>query len=229
MRIMLRRSVGVRYSLFEVSRLSEAESLLQSQDFNLIILDLSLPDGNGLDFLAKVKKNGFKQKVPVLILSSSTDVSQKVLGFSLGAEDYVTKPFDTLELLARIDSKVKKHQLKQEDEGLFSVEDLLIDPICQRVYVQKENEKKKELDLTPLEFKVLSLFARKLDVVFSRDQLIDQLWGESINITDRTVDTHMSHLRKKLKQGRSCLTIKGVYGVGYRFCVTGVEHKKNAA
>lgn len=197
-------------NVVHVGTISEARTVLDRDVFQLIILDLGLPDGDGLKFMTELSA---KSSTPVFILTGKSDVANKVIAFSLGVEDFITKPFDPVELRARVNAKLRKFENQQDEREIIKVKDLTIHLTRQRVYLARE-QNQEEINLTSLEFKLLTTFAKSPERVFSRNQLLDQVWGSSTHITDRTVDTHVGHLRKKI--GQSGVRIETVINEGYR-------------
>jgi DNA-binding response OmpR family regulator len=186
---------------------------LSERQFDLILLDLVLPDGGGLEFMGALQENARYSSIPVMFLTGTEDVGTKVAAFSLGAEDYLTKPFNPLELRARIEAKLKRQKRTQAQVEFVSIGEIQVHLAEQRVY-SLEGGTKKELALTGREFKILAYLARHPERVFSRDQILGAVWGENIHILDRTVDTHICALRKKL--GTLGSYIESLPGSGYR-------------
>ena len=199
------------HKVLTAGSIHDAEKILQSQSLSLVLLDLMLPDGSGLDFCRKLKTNSKTESIPVIILTAKDDEVDKVVGFELGADDYVTKPFSVRELILRIKAVLKRGEVKKdivEVERQFG--DLKIDTESHEVYV---NEIK--IELTALEFKLLNQLVETRGRVQSRDQLLTEVWGYSAEVTTRTVDTHIKRLRNKLgSMGKYVQTIRGV---GYKF------------
>lgn len=192
--------------------LSEATKLLSEKKFHLILLDLNLPDGNGINLCAKIQAND--PHTQIFILSAEQDLSQKVLGFSAGADDYITKPFQPLELKARIEAKFRKMDLMAEELLCKKWKELEIIQNRQEVKIL-ENNILVPIDLTSLEYKLLLYFADKPGEVFNREKILNDIWGENIYVYSRSVDTHISKLRKKLRSVAH--VIESVHGVGYKF------------
>lgn len=215
MRILVEASLP-HYRLSFAETLSEARDLLGKKPYDLIILDLELPDGNGLSFFSELKKNTSTDEIPVFILTGKTEISNKVLAFNVGAEDFIAKPFDPLELSARIDAKIKRLERKQDRSENFRIGDLLASMPKQRVW-RTTDGKDQLLELTSIEFKILMTLARSPDRIYSRNQLLDEVWGNETHITDRTVDTHVGHLRKKMQGSK--VRIETVIGEGYRLVI----------
>ena len=175
------------------SSLSQAESILNSNTFSLILLDLMLPDGSGLDLCKKIKSDPKTETIPIIILTAKDDEVDKVVGFELGADDYVTKPFSVRELILRIKAVLKRGQKKEDVvEVGRQFGDLSIDIESHEVQVNNE-----QIDLTALEFRLLRQLVDRRGRVQSRDQLLSDVWGYSSEVTTRTVDTHIKRLKRK--------------------------------
>ncbi len=200
------------FSVTTVASLRSAEVELAKNLFDAILLDIELPDGDGLKFFTKLTHDQTHKKIPTLILSGHGDISNKLMAFSVGADDFITKPFDPLELNARLTSKIKKMQSDIEEKKTRKIGDLEIDFDRQRVF-QIINGKEKDLSLTAIEIKILTMLSKRTEQVFSREQILNTVWGETV-ITDRTVDSHIAHLRTKIL-GSSVL-IDTVKNFGYR-------------
>lgn len=196
---------------FEVqcaTSVAACEELLQSKnEFNLFIVDRTLPDGDGLNLCAKIKEYTHLSHVPVIFLSAKDTEADKVSGLFAGADDYITKPFGPLELRARIQARLRSTAKK------LTAGDIKLDPESLRVW-QTLNGDKNEILVTPIEFKILSSLVQSVGQVLQRQVLLDRVWGPDCHINDRVVDTHVSHLRKKL--AGSQLSIEALRGEGYR-------------
>ena len=198
-----------------VGSLDEANEKLKSKKFDLILLDLMLPDGSGLDLCKKIKSNSETEATPIIILTAKDDEVDKVVGFELGADDYVTKPFSVRELILRVKAILKRSDKKTKEvvevERQFG--DLKIDVDSHEVHVDSQL-----IELTALEFRLLKELVEKRGRVQSRDQLLSEVWGYNAEVTTRTVDTHIKRLREKLgSMGKYVQTIRGV---GYKFSRT---------
>lgn len=196
------------------SSMSEGKDYLNDDTFSLILLDLMLPDGSGLDLCRELKSDTEKKLIPIIILTAKDDEVDKVVGFELGADDYVTKPFSVRELILRIKAVLKRGDIKSNNlEIQRQFGDLEIDVESHEVFVNKES-----VVLTALEFKLLRQLVDRRGRVQSRDQLLSDVWGYSADVTTRTVDTHIKRLREKLgSMGKYVQTIRGV---GYKFSRT---------
>jgi len=199
------------YSVLTAASIAEAEQLTYSNNLSLILLDLMLPDGSGLELCKKMKSDPDVQNLPIIILTAKDDEVDKVVGFEIGADDYVTKPFSVRELILRIKAVLKRGDSKKdivEIDRQFG--DLKIDIDSHEVYVDGDL-----VNLTALEFKLLIQLVDRRGRVQSREQLLADVWGYSAEVTTRTVDTHIKRLREKLgSMGKYVQTIRGV---GYKF------------
>ena len=193
--------------------LTEAESYISSNNISLIILDLMLPDGSGLDFCKKLKSSNVYSDIPIIIVTAKDDEVDKVVGFELGADDYVTKPFSVRELMLRIKAILKRNSKDMTQNTSSKIETfgiLSINEDSHEVFINDD-----EIILTALEFKLLKHLLDRRGRVQTRDQLLSDVWGYSAHITTRTVDTHVKRLREKMGvMGKHVQTIRGV---GYRF------------
>jgi two-component system phosphate regulon response regulator PhoB/two-component system alkaline phosphatase synthesis response regulator PhoP len=196
----------------------EAKTFEKADDFwrflhlskpDLIVLDLMLPDADGLDVCKLLRKNDSYSSIPIIMLTAKGEETDRVLGLELGADDYVTKPFSPRELVARVKA-VLRREIKPEGGEIQNIAGIIrIDPGKHEVKLKGE-----VIDLTSTEFRILHLLASKKGWVFSRDQILDHLWGQEKAVLDRTIDVHIKHLREKL--GEAAHLIKNVRGVGYK-------------
>jgi len=181
---------------------------LSSKIPDLIILDLMLPDSDGIEICKYLKSKEDFKFIPVIMLTARATETDKVLGLELGADDYVTKPFSPRELVARVKAVLRRKT--QESGKKIKIGDiLLIDLNKFEVFVEN-----KKIDLTPTEFRILKILASKKGWVFTRDQILNHLWGQEKAILDRTIDVHIKNLREKL--GKAAKFIKNVRGIGYK-------------
>jgi two-component system phosphate regulon response regulator PhoB len=202
------------YEVISASSLSEGREKLESASFSLLLLDLMLPDGSGLDLCRELKQDKSLSSMPVIILTAKDDEVDKVVGFELGADDYVTKPFSVRELILRVKAVLKRGERKSDNmEVQRQFGELKIDVDSHEVFVNDD-----QISLTALEFKLLRQLVDRRGRVQSRDQLLSDVWGYSSDVTTRTVDTHIKRLREKLgDMGKYVQTIRGV---GYKFTRT---------
>jgi len=185
--------------------LSEARTQLKDKP-DLIILDWMLPDGQGLDFLIEIRKQG--ATTPVIFLTARAEIVDKVLGLEMGANDYLTKPFEPRELIARV--RVQLRTKTESSGATLTVGNLVIDRIRHKV-----SFKGNVIELVKKEFDLLVLLAESPEKVFSRDEILNKVWGYDVYPTTRTVDTHIMLLRQKIDDD----LIETVRSVGYRLQV----------
>jgi two-component system phosphate regulon response regulator PhoB len=197
------------FQVHECASTEEAQQKLRTQKFNLLVLDWMLPGASGFEFLKQLKKS--LDGSSVLMVTAKTDPQDIVAGLEAGADDYLTKPFDPSVFLARVRSLLRRSQLRIEPVSKQQVEigDLSVNLRTYEVRLGSE-----PLHLTPSEFKLLTTLFESQGRVLTRDQLIENIQGEGINVTGRTIDTHVFGLRKKL--GSWSDNIETIRGVGYR-------------
>jgi two-component system phosphate regulon response regulator PhoB len=177
---------------------------------DLVLLDLMLPDISGIEVCRELRQQERTRQVPVLMLTAKTDEIDRVVGFEVGADDYVVKPFSVRELLLRIRAILRRAQPAEPQTGKVAVGRLKVDGDGHRAWVDDE-----ELALTALEFKLLLALLTRRGRILTRDQLLDTVWGIRADVTTRTVDTHVKRLRQKL--GPAGDYIETRRGIGYRF------------
>lgn len=190
----------------------EARIKMSTKNFDLLILDVELPDGNGIEFCSSIQAT--HSHVSVFFLTGRNNLSEKVLGFSAGAEDYITKPFSPLELKARLESRLRKNKQQVIQLDNYHWKELQISKSRQEVLIL-ENKTYQKVELTSLEFKILMYFALRPGEVIERDKILNDIWGEDIHVYHRSVDTHVSKLRKKL--GAVASIVESIHGSGYKF------------
>ncbi len=187
---------------------------IKAHRYDLIILDLMLPGMNGLEICKRVRSRQ-NYYTPILMLTSKSSELDRVLGLELGADDYLTKPFSPLELVARVKAQIRRSTAMQDVqlEKQLSFADLEIEPSMRRVSCHG-----RQVELTAREFDLLVYFARRPGQVFSRLHLLDRVWGESHEGYEHTVNTHINRLRNKIETDPgNPVYIKTVWGVGYQF------------
>lgn len=221
----------VKKAFASSARVISAESLIEGQtelknnQIDLILLDLSLPDGDGFDFFTKLNQEEVFSKIPVIILTSKNQIQDKVMGFHLGAEDFIVKPFDPSELKVRVEARVKRYLQLKEHDSIMQIGSLTINHLEQSVNI-KINGTQDNIKLTTTEFKILGYLAKHKDQVMSREQIISSAWKHGFNISDRTIDSHISRIRKKIST--SDHTIVAIQSVGYKFAISKNKEKKAA-
>ncbi len=217
---LVNRALGGSVHLEWARTQREASTLLEKKDFDLILLDVMLPDGNGFQLCSVLQTHERWKNIPVILLTAKSSVHDKVMAFSIGADDHISKPFDSMELKARVDARLRKRERLIQASDTVICNDIEINKRTQKVRVMDSGENR-ELDLTPMEFKILLLMASKPNVVLTREEILNKVWGENIHVYNRSVDTHVSKLRKKL--GSKGENIVSVHGTGYRFVSEATE------
>lgn len=193
------------FEVFEASDGQEALDVIHTNNIDLVILDIMMPKMDGLSFLKEMKKI---KDIPVIILSARNEEYDKLMGFDLEADDYMTKPFSPKELMARVKAVLKRYGKKMEDTFIYA--GLKIDFKAHSVYIDDE-----EVKLTPKEYELLVFFTENENIALSRETLLNKLWGYDFFGEDRTVDTHIKMLRNNLGKYRNLIST--VRGVGYKF------------
>jgi two-component system phosphate regulon response regulator PhoB/two-component system alkaline phosphatase synthesis response regulator PhoP len=176
---------------------------------DLVILDLMLPDADGLDVCRDLKKDNRTSRIPVMMLTARGEELDRVLGLEIGADDYVTKPFSPKELVARVKAILRRHDKLEARDTVELADGVVMDVNRYEVTVNG-----RKVDMTTTEFKLLGILAERRGWVFSRDEILSRLWGDEKAVIDRTVDVHITNLRKKL--GKAGRLIENVRGVGYK-------------
>tara|TARA_R110000772_G_scaffold60993_1_gene137462 strand:+ start:3323 stop:4030 length:708 start_codon:yes stop_codon:yes gene_type:complete len=180
---------------------------------DLILLDWMLPGGSGVQLAKRLKQHEFTRDIPIIMVTARGEEEDKVRGLDSGADDYVTKPFSPKELVARIKAVIRRVTPTSSDE-LIEFSGLKLDPVSHRASANDE-----PLDMGPTEFKLLHFFMSHAERVYSREQLLDNVWGTNVYVEDRTVDVHIRRLRKAISRFGHDNMIQTVRGSGYRFSV----------
>jgi len=199
------------YSVEHVDSGDEAALRLSEQGFDLVILDWMLPGVSGLEICRRLRSRDESRDMPVILLTARGEESDRVRGLSVGADDYVVKPFSTPELMARVRALLRRARPERVAAKL-SAGDVDLDRETRRV-----RRAGREIHLGPTEFRLLEYLMEKPGRVFTRAQLLDSVWGLSAEIDERTVDVHVGRLRKALIRGREKDPIRTVRGAGYSF------------
>jgi len=185
---------------------------IRREEPDLLILDLMLPGMDGLEICRQVRKHDRYSAIPILMLTARSGEADRVVGLELGADDYVTKPFSMRELIARIRALLRRHEATPQRTSVQRG-DLTIDPSAHAVSVGG-----KPVELSALEFRLLHHLASHPGLVFSRDQLLDRVWGNDRSVTPRSVDVYIRRVREKIEpEPQQPAYLQTVHGVGYRF------------
>ncbi|HLD69600.1 MAG TPA: response regulator transcription factor [Candidatus Omnitrophota bacterium] len=209
--ILVQRTLGSS-SVHVLSALNGIDAVRMAQEENpdLIILDVCMPLMDGKEVIKELRRNRQTQMIPVMMLTGNGMLVDKIVGFELGADDYVTKPFSPKVLLARIKAVARRLASKQTSEETREIGGLKIDTAKHKITYQNQL-----IELTTIEFNILEFLSRHPGRVFNRDQIMDRVWKEGRFIIDRAVDVHIRGLRKKM--GKAAELIETVRGAGYRF------------
>lgn len=205
-------SLHLKKSNFSVKTFSSGArflAYLNGDRPDLVILDLMLPDADGFEICRHMRKRDNLSSIPLIMLTAKTEESDRVCGLELGADDYVTKPFSPKELIARVKALLRRTTERVDESPRIESGDIVLD--LQKHVVTIKGDL---VELTSTEFRILHLLMARKGWVFSRDKILDHLWGDEKTVLDRTVDVHIKHLREKL--GPSGNAIKNVRGVGYK-------------
>ncbi|MDQ6437813.1 phosphate regulon transcriptional regulator PhoB [Mesorhizobium sp. LHD-90] len=197
------------YQVEVVGRGDEAEIRLQENVPDLLVLDWMLPAVSGIELCRRLRMRPETERLPIIMLTARGEESDRVRGLATGADDYLVKPFSTPEFVARVKALLRRAK-PEVLSSVLKVGDIVLDRESHRVY-----RKKSEIKLGPTEFRLLEFMMRHPGRVFSRGQLLDNVWGETIYIDERTVDVHVGRLRKAVNTGRLPDVIRTVRGAGY--------------
>lgn len=206
------------YECLEAADAQSAHAAILDERPDLVLLDWMMPQTSGIELLRRLRRDDVGSDVPVIMLTAKDDEDNRVQGLDVGADDYITKPFSTRELLARIKALLRRAQGGEEDEAIV-VDGLKLDPASHRVFAGET-----PLQMGPTEYKLLKFFMTHQERAYSRGQLLDQVWGANVYVEERTVDVHIRRLRKALQTDLRDFgdLIQTVRGTGYRFSRTGV-------
>lgn len=195
------------YVAYEAKNGLEAVQLENSENFDLIIMDIMMPELDGFSAVKEIRKTS---NVPIIMVSARGEEYDKMLGFELGVDDYVVKPFSSKELMFRIQAILRRVGKNQNKSDIVKINGLVVDMSAYKVSIDD-----KVLQLAPKEYELLFLLVRNMNIAMQRSQIIETVWGYDYDGDDRTLDTHMKLLRKSL--GEYASHIKTIRNVGYRF------------
>ncbi len=205
---MLKYSLAAEgFTLHQAFTVKQGWQMIETKALDLVLLDWMLPDNSGIDLLHRIRK--YHSMLPVIMVTAKTEEDDRILGLDVGADDYVTKPFSVRELNSRIQALLRR---AMPDEQPIQIGALYLDPTSHRVKINEA-----ALELSPTEFRLLHYFMLHTDRVFTRTQLLDQVWGSQVYVEERTVDVHIRRLRKQLAPYGMDTFLQTVHGSGYRF------------
>ena len=204
------------YKVFKASNAQEGFDILEKEDIHLVLLDIMMPGMDGMEMCRKIRETN---NIPIIMLSAKSTDLDKIMGLGTGADDYVTKPFNPLELTARVKSQLRRYTqlnpnsaVKEAEKNEISIRGLVINKDNHKVTVYDE-----EIKLTPIEFDILYLLASNPGKVFSTDEIFEKVWNEKVYEANNTVMVHIRRLRGKMKEyTRQNKIITTVWGVGYK-------------
>ena len=199
------------YQAVEAEDFDSAVAQLVEPYPELILLDWMLPGGSGIQFIKHLKREALTREIPVMMLTARGEEEDRVRGLEVGADDYITKPFSPKELVARIKAVMRRISPMAVEE-VIDMQGLSLDPSSHRVMANEQ-----ALDMGPTEFKLLHFFMTHSERVYSREQLLNNVWGTNVYVEDRTVDVNIRRLRKALETSGHDRMIQTVRGTGYRF------------
>lgn len=195
---------------YEVDTANSAEEALQMHlaDYNLLLLDVMMGEMNGFKMASLLRKNEKLKHIPIIFLTAKDTEDDKLMGFNIGADDYISKPFSIREVIARVKAVLRRSAEKETPE-ILQFEHLYIDPVKKRAFINQE-----ELPLTKKEFEILSLLLSHPGQVFSREEILSKIWTDEVYVLDRTIDVNITRLRKKIGEyGKHIVT-----RLGYGYC-----------
>lgn len=201
------------YACLEAADVEQARAQVQAERPALILLDWMLPGMSGIDYARRLRSDPDTRTIPIIMLTARGEEGDKIRALDTGADDYITKPFSTRELLARLRAVLRRYA-GEDAQGVIEAGGLELDPQTYRVTARGES-----LEISPTEFRLLHFFITHPERVYTRAQLLDHVWGESVYVEERTVDVHIRRLRKTLEPFAFDKFIQTVRSVGYRFSV----------
>lgn len=202
------------YKVFKTYNGNEALKVLKENDIQLVILDIMMPEKDGIETLREIRR---KYSIPVIMLSAKSEDSDKIIGLDLGADDYVTKPFNPMELIARVNSAIRRYTKLGSIDGnvsdnIYKSGDLIIDDNLKKVTVDE-----KEVKLTPTEYNILKFLTKNKGAVFSIDQIYNNVWNDEAFGADNIIAVHIRHIREKIEiNPKEPKYLKVIWGIGYK-------------
>lgn len=204
------------YEVLQAFQTEEANLTMRDSLPDLMILDWMLPGKSGVQYAKELRANERTAVIPILMLTAKSEEADKVQGLDAGADDYMTKPFSTKELVARVNALLRRHSRVPTNADLMVLGALRLDPVTHRVTAEWPQSPRREIIIGPTEFRLLQFLMGAPERVHSRTQLLDQVWGNEVFIEERTVDVHIRRLRIALAVAKCDVYIETVRGVGYR-------------
>ena len=205
------------FNCLQAENAQQAHAMIIDEKPDLVLLDWMMPGTSGVELIRRLQRDELTKNVPVIMLTAKTNEDNIVQGLEVGADDYITKPFSPRALIARINAVLRRAEPALPQEPI-EVDRLLFDPISHRVSISGQT-----VSMGPTEFRLLSFFLTHQERVYSRDQILDHVWGGNVYMDERTVDVHIRRLRKAISLEAQDRFIQTVRGAGYRFSTKVVE------
>lgn len=199
------------FDVLEADNAQRAHEIIVDERPELILMDWMLPTVSGIELARRLKRDESTSEIPIIMLTAKGEEDNKIQGLDVGADDYITKPFSTRELISRIKAVLRRTSAGAAEKAI-EVEGLCLDPVSHRITANDE-----PVDMGPTEYRLLEFFMSHQERAYSRTQLLDQVWGANVYVEDRTIDVHIRRLRKALSPYDFDRFIQTVRGTGYRF------------
>lgn len=201
------------FKTIKVDNANKALEVLEEKNIELILLDIMMPQIDGIEACIKIRKD---KNMPIIMMSAKSEDMDKIHGLTAGADDYITKPFNPLELIARVKSQLRRYQKYNDGsstiKSVIEIGDLIVNTDTRQVYISE-----KEVRLTPKEFDILELLSRNKGIVFSIRKIYEEIWKEDFFKSDNTVAVHITKIREKIEvDSKKPIYIKTIWGVGYK-------------
>ena len=201
------------FDVLEAENAQRGHEIIVDERPDLVLLDWMLPSVTGIELARRLKRDETTNEVPIIMLTAKSEEDNKIQGLDVGADDYITKPFSTRELISRIKAVLRRSSSAAAEKAI-EVEGLCLDPVSHRISANDE-----PVDMGPTEYRLLEFFMSHQERAYSRTQLQDQVWGANVYVEDRTIDVHIRRLRKALAPYGFDRFIQTVRGTGYRFSI----------
>ena len=199
------------YNVLQAENAQQAHACIIDRHPDLVLLDWMMPGTTGLELLRRLKRDELTEKIPVIMLTAKAEEDSKISGLDAGADDYIAKPFSPRELVSRVKAVLRRIG-REELKDIITVDQLSFDPLSHRVSIAD-----KDINLGPTEYRMLQFFLTHQERVYSRDQILDYVWGGNAYLDERTVDVHIRRLRKAISVAGHDNYVQTVRGAGYRF------------
>ena len=201
------------FDVLEAENAQRGHEIIVDERPDLVLLDWMLPSVTGIELARRLKRDETTNEVPIIMLTAKSEEDNKIQGLDVGADDYITKPFSTRELISRIKAVLRRSSSAAAEKAI-EVEGLCLDAVSHRISANDE-----PVDMGPTEYRLLEFFMSHQERAYSRTQLLDQVWGANVYVEDRTIDVHIRRLRKALAPYGFDRFIQTVRGTGYRFSI----------